>query len=734
MNAPVDRLRFPGLLPPHLDRCSGLPERVAELASSFPLLFFMLVRECGPRHPRIEAARLAELGRPLADVAQAYGLPLCLRRIPPEACIVPPPWVRWSADAGRMLADHIPKSPLISANWLGAVFHAARSCNEAFGLWIAQQRQLFLCDGFDAAVLQPLALYAWHSCDGRSPLNPLAVKPWSIKLGIKSAVAETEQWLIRLKLFACSGNYPLADTWLDAGRVAGLDFAPLTSLEQIMAERVAMRNCLHTYIDKVARGACRLFAVRAGSESIASIEVVADASGRLRIGQMKGPGNTAVAADVRRAAQAWVRGQRKRRGKEAPGRGAETATVMFRRLFEPYRQATGEAESGGKGTLNFSTLNEQLTLLKRWIDAASALQQTPDAVRPARYARRQGNAVRRALRARLGDDIYASWFLSMEFESFDGRVVHASVPVGFLKRWIEAHHIEDLVACCAEEFIGAERIEIVLREPRIEAHNPPERQCQVSPLGPAPRLGRSSARFEGSPLDRRFRLDTFLTGPCNLVAHAAAVQIVQSALAGGSQVLAPVYIQGGEGLGKTHLQNAVAGELQRRAPGLRVLYMTAERFRSQFTESVKRNASMSFEETFSTVDILLVDDLEFVRKGWVERAFEQLIATLLDAGRRVVLASRRPLADLRGLGAPLRRRLQLGLIANLAPMDQSLRHDVLRKRVEEKRAIDPCFAVGDEVIARLAASRKNGRTLAAAVDRLFVAWRMSEVQDALGEG
>jgi chromosomal replication initiator protein len=616
-----------------------------------------------------------------------------------------------------MLADHIPKSPALSADWLGAVFFAKRSCNEAFGLWTAQQRQLFSCAGFDARLLHPLALYAWHSCEGAGPLTPLAVKPWSPKLGLKAAVAETEQWLIRLKLFACSGGYPIADTWLGAERVAGLDFAPLTTLDEILAERVAMRNCLHTYIDKVARGACRLFAVKAAGQSVATIEIVTDAAGRLRIGQLKGPGNTAVTADVRRATQAWLRGQRKQRTRRVRGAPGETATALFARLLEPYRQATGASESRSRDAQSFGALSEQLTLLKRWICAAPARQ--PQASGSARGARLQGHAVRRALRARLGAEIYSSWFLPLEFESFDGRVVRASVPVRFLKRWIEAHYAQDLIACCAEEFVGTEAVEIVLREPCTQVgtheHQPPVSRTAVW-------------RFEGSPLDRHASLDSFVTGTGNLAAHAAAVGIVRAAPARGQQE--PVYIQGGEGLGKTHLQNAIARELQRCVPGMRVLYMTAERFRSQFTESVKRNASMAFEENFSTVDTLLVDDLEFVRNGWVERAFAQLLATLLDEGRRVVLASRRPLGDLHGLGAPLRRRLQRGLTVGLAPMDRSLRHMVLHQRVAAKRAAEPSFEVSDEVMARLADSPRNGRALEVAVNRLFLAWRASQAPQA----
>src|SRR5262249_50545818 len=184
MIARVEVSRFPGLSSRHLQQCSPLSPRVLELASTFPLLFFMVVRGCGPVGRRLEAVRRAELGNPLGDVAEVYGLPLCLRRIPAEACITPPPWVRWSRETGALLADYVPKSPSDIAHWLAATFAATRACNEAFGLWIARQRQWFIGYGFDAKMLQPLALYAWHSCERSHPLHQLAVKPWTPKLGI----------------------------------------------------------------------------------------------------------------------------------------------------------------------------------------------------------------------------------------------------------------------------------------------------------------------------------------------------------------------------------------------------------------------------------------------------------------------------------------------------------------------------------------------------------------------
>jgi hypothetical protein len=362
----IDVSRFPGLSEYQVEQCDVLSERVVDLASTFPLLFFMLAHNCGPLQLRQEAARLAELGKPLADVADAYGLPLCLRRIPAAACHTPPPWVRWSGRTGRLLADHIPRQPLEAASWLAATFHAARACHEAFGLWIARQGGLFGEERFEPGLLRPLALYAWHSCEEGSPLHRLAVKPWTPKLGIKSAMTEADHWLTRLRLLVYCGTYPISDTWLDAGRVAGFDFVPLNTLDGIMAERLAMRNCLHTYLDKLACGACRLFAVRSRSRSVATLEIGADGRGGLRIAQLKGPGNARPAADVQAAAQAWFRGQPRRRANGASA-SPDTAAATLDRLLAPYRYAAAMPDNGRPEVPSFGALYKQMELLKRHI-------------------------------------------------------------------------------------------------------------------------------------------------------------------------------------------------------------------------------------------------------------------------------------------------------------------------------------------------------------------------------
>jgi len=359
----------------------------------------------------------------------------------------------------------------------------------------------------------------------------------------------------------------------------------------------------------------------------------------------------------------------------------------------------------------------------------------------------RGDRVRAMLRVRFGDDIYSSWFASMEFEEFDGRVVRASVPVKFLKNWIQSHYSDDLLQCCAAEFAGVERVDVALRQPGFANGRAPEaagiasvrakmgprsdllvsetRRVQVQPPGPAQVMGRTNVNgFEGSPLDPRYTFDSFVVGPTNRMAHAAAIQVAETIFAE-ERGFNPLYLHASVGLGKTHLQHAIAWEAKRRAPKANVLYLTAERFRYQFVEAIKSQDAMAFKDKFRSIDILLVDDLEFMRGEKTEQEFEHIINQLLDGGRQVVVASARPPVQLDGLNDRMRSRLQRGLVTEISPMDAALRLKVLEKRAQEKRAGDPSFEISGEVIDLLADRlTESGRELEGAINRLYLTWQL----------
>jgi chromosomal replication initiator protein len=358
----------------------------------------------------------------------------------------------------------------------------------------------------------------------------------------------------------------------------------------------------------------------------------------------------------------------------------------------------------------------------------------------------KGAKVRASLRARLGEDIFTSWFNALEFDDFDGKTVKVSVPVKFLRNWIQSHYLDDLLTCCKSEFKTAERVEVLLRQPGASASRPAVVQAEpvkvrdgsadARPLGAlepvrlpiarpaAPVAGRTSVDgFEGSPLDPHHTFDTFVVGSSNRMAHAAAIQVAETVL-NDNPSFNPVYIHASVGLGKTHLLQAIAWEVKRRAQNAQVLYLTAERFRYQFVEALRAQDSTAFKEKFRQINMLLIDDLEFMQGEKTEQEFDHIINALLDGGRQVVVASARHPAQIERLNERMRSRLQRGLVAEIGSFDYELRTRVLEQRLAEKRSIDPAFELSRDVIDILASRlTESGRELEGAVNRLYLTWQ-----------
>ena len=368
------------------------------------------------------------------------------------------------------------------------------------------------------------------------------------------------------------------------------------------------------------------------------------------------------------------------------------------------------------------------------------------AIGPGRLGDGHGQKVRAMLRTRLGEDVFSSWFNAMEFDEFDGTTVKVSVPVKFLCNWIQSHYSDDLLSCCQAEFKGAERVEVRLRQPgnavqrqptearegltaRDATAGVPGRAGESAAERPqpvriqAPMMGRTQAGgMEGSPLDPRYTFDSFVVGTSNRMAHAGATQVAETVMSG-KPGFNPLYIHSSVGLGKTHLLQAIAWEAKRRSENAQVLYLTAERFRYQFVEAIRSQDPLSFKERFRSIDMLLIDDLEFMHGERTEQEFDHVINALLDGGRQVVVASARPPNHIDRLNERMRSRLQRGLVTELGGLDQELRVRVLEQRIAERRAADPSFELSGDVVELLAERlTENGRELEGAVTHLYAKW------------
>ena len=352
------------------------------------------------------------------------------------------------------------------------------------------------------------------------------------------------------------------------------------------------------------------------------------------------------------------------------------------------------------------------------------------------------------VRTKLGEEVYSSWFAQMKLEARQDEVLHVSQATRFLKSWIERNYMDELVACCGAEIEGVSRIKIEVRRPGYPAQGAGERTQDKAiphsgetgiglpetteggahtqtPVFVDPATQTEVAGFQGSPLDPRLTFDSFVTGASNRLAYAAAKQVAES-LMDRPLRYNPLYMHANVGLGKTHLQHAIAWEVKRRFPSARVLYLTAERFRYRFVEAIRSQRAMPFKEAIRNIDILLIDDMEFLQGERTEQEFDHTLNALLDSGRQVVVASANAPSQLEGLDPRMRSRLAGGLVTELGALDYDLRRHILERRAQEKQAADPTFQLPREVIDFLADKlNESARELDGAITRLYAACHLT---------
>ncbi len=342
--------------------------------------------------------------------------------------------------------------------------------------------------------------------------------------------------------------------------------------------------------------------------------------------------------------------------------------------------------------------------------------------------RERWQRVKDQLRKQLGEDVFSSWFGRMELDAADNGTVRLSVPTRFLRTWIQAHYSEHVLARWQAEDSTITRLELSVRSAAIR---PPV----VKPKPAEPTMTRELHEMNGaetrtsvpfmsvhealggSPLDPRLTFENFIVGRSNTLAHAAAKQVATSRR-GEQLMFNPLYIHAAVGLGKTHLLQAItwAGNGADR----KVLYLTAERFMYGFVSALKTQTTLAFKEAVRAIDVLVIDDLQFLQGRSTQAEFCHTLNTLIDAGRQVVIASDRPPSDLESLDDRVRSRLAGGLVVEIGSLGEELRLEILKSRTAAARLYHPGFEVPAPVLAYIAkAVTHNGRDLEGAVNRLL---------------
>lgn len=346
------------------------------------------------------------------------------------------------------------------------------------------------------------------------------------------------------------------------------------------------------------------------------------------------------------------------------------------------------------------------------------------------------------LRAKFGEDVFTSWFGLVKLADVADGAVNLTVPTRFLKNWLEMHYLEALLETCKSEIKGVKLINIVVRDAvaqggrksaeAVETRDQPA--AKPKPATPIPAILKrpvtegprsESDTVNGANLDRRFTFDSFIVGGSNRLAHAAASQVAETALSEPVR-FNPLYIHSAVGLGKSHLLQAIAWEVKSRQPHAQIVYMTTEVFRYRLVDAIKKEDALTFKEWLRNIDLLLIDDMQYLQGERTEQEFEHTFNALFDSARQIVVAADRAPVNLQTLDQRMRSRLSGGLITEVSPLDYDLRLKILERRFAERRSADPTFTVPPEVLDFLAERlTESGRELDGAITRLYAGCHMA---------
>ena len=221
----------------------------------------------------------------------------------------------------------------------------------------------------------------------------------------------------------------------------------------------------------------------------------------------------------------------------------------------------------------------------------------------------------------------------------------------------------------------------------------------------------------GAPLDSNLSFDNFVVGGSNELAYAAAKRITEVERVSFN----PLFLYGGVGLGKTHLMHAMALEIKKNWPERKVLYLSAEKFMYQFIKALRFKDTMSFKQQFRSVDVLMVDDIQFIAgKDSTQEEFFHTFNTLIDHNHQVVISADRSPVDLDGIEERIRSRLGWGLVTDIHASDYELRLGVLQTKAKKHVEDNPEIIIKDNILEFLAQRiDSNIRVLEGALNRVI---------------
>ena len=309
------------------------------------------------------------------------------------------------------------------------------------------------------------------------------------------------------------------------------------------------------------------------------------------------------------------------------------------------------------------------------------------------------------LRAELGEATFRSWFKHIEFGEFNEKKLVLYVPTKFMKDWIHTHYSDRILSILKNDNMPVSSIIFELQKFKTSKNNEditPKKtdinSKSATPIKFTNENGDHNSML-GAPLDPNLSFENFVVGGSNELAYAAAKRITEVE----NVSFNPLFLYGGVGLGKTHLMHAMALEIKKNWPERKVLYLSAEKFMYQFIKALRFKDTMSFKQQFRSVDVLMVDDIQFIAgKDSTQEEFFHTFNTLIDHNHQVVISADRSPVDLDGIEERIRSRLGWGLVTDIHASDYELRLGVLQTKAKKHIDDNPEIIIKDNILEFLA--------------------------------
>ncbi|HEV2197308.1 MAG TPA: chromosomal replication initiator protein DnaA [Candidatus Acidoferrum sp.] len=309
------------------------------------------------------------------------------------------------------------------------------------------------------------------------------------------------------------------------------------------------------------------------------------------------------------------------------------------------------------------------------------------------------------VKARVSINTFTTWFQPTKLNRTEGETLYIQIPSAVFRQVLTRTYGDIIKAVFHEIGTPNIKVQYVCGE---------EESAQAATAAAPAKAGQAKLDFESSDhqLNPRYTFDTFVVGKSNEFAHAASRAVAEQP----SKAYNPLFLYGGVGMGKTHLMHAIGHTIKKRNPAMRLSYVSAEKFTIEVINSLRFDRMISFRERFHTVDVLLVDDIQFIAgKERTQEEFFHTFNALYEQQKQIVISSDCLPKDINSIEERLRSRFEWGLIADIQPPDLETKIAILQKKAENER-----FSLPDDVAEYIArAIKSNVRELEGALTRLM---------------